>query len=278
MILFLILCALGASGLTYFLCTKSKMSTGSSTSLALLVGLLCATVLLYVPHTSTPEKESEVIIVGTSGDFPPFTQIQSDGTMTGFDIDLIQEIGTRLHKKIELKNMPFATLLPSLQLGSLQVIASGLTETPERAKQVLFSTPYLENNPLVMVSLNSLPAKTLQDLNGQEVIVNDGYTADLYLSAIPGPLIKRLKSPAEAFLALKTGRAFAFVTARNTVQPFFEQYGAGQFHVAELPNTEESASLAIAPQYPMLRTQIQSVLDGMKEDGSLQKLKHKWGL
>jgi arginine/lysine/histidine transporter system substrate-binding protein len=239
--------------------------------------LVSASVAWHMFKSPKTDGNSNILIVGTSGDFPPFTYVEN-GKLVGFDVDLVEEIAARLGKKIELKNMPFSTLLPSLQLGNLQVVASGVTETPERAQQVLFTTPYIENNPLVIVSLPASPAKTIQDLFGKEVIVNDGYTADLYMSKITGPLIKRLKSPADAFLALKSGRAFAFVTAQNTIAPVLAQYGSQAFHLAAISDTEEPASLAIAPQYKTLQAQIQKAQDDMKQDGTLEQLKKKWGL
>jgi len=274
----LLISALCVASLTYIACWYTKIKLPfSCMSISLIMGLLTAGILFFVTKSTPLQQESNLMIVGTSGDFPPFTFFK-EGILVGFDTDLIEEIGHRLNKKIELKNSPFSTLLPSLQLGTINVIASGLTETPERAQQVLFTTPYVENNPLVIVSLSSSPANSIQDLYDKDVIVNEGYTADLYMSNIKGPHIKRLKSPAESFLALKSGRGFAFVTAQNTIKPFFDQYDAQEFHVASIPGTEESASLAIAPGHTELLKQIQATLDQMKEDGTLQKLKNKWGL
>lgn len=265
------------AGATYFFCCHKKMGATTSGIVSFFVGLVCAGILLYATRSAAPQAESDVIIVGASGDFPPFAYIEN-GQLAGLDIELIEEIGNRLHKKIELKNMPFTTLLPSLQLGNIDVIICGVSETPERAQQVLFTTPYVDNNPLVIVSLSAFPAKTIEDLYGKEVVVNTGYVADLYMSNIKGPLLKRLTSPAEAFLALKTGRAFAFVAAQNTISPFFAQHDSQQFHVEVIQGTNDSASIAIAPQHATLREEIQEALDSMKKDGSLQQLKNKWGL
>lgn len=221
--------------------------------------------------------DDQTLMVGTSADFPPFSLIEND-QIVGFDIDLIHEIGRRLQREVIIKNMPFGTLLPTLQLGQIQVIAAGLSATPERAKHVLFTEPYLDNNPFVIVSLATNPAPTLTDLHNQAVIVNEGYTADLYLSNIGQIDLKRLKTPAEAFLALKSGRARAFVTAQDTVAPFFAQYNATDFNVSVIPETSENSSLAIAPQYPNLRQKIQTVLDEMQRDGTLAVIKEKWKL
>lgn len=245
----------------------------------LLIGfglLICYLIWSIMPRLDSREcQNTNILTVGVSADFPPFTYVEQD-QIVGFEIDLVFEIGRRLGKQIELKNMPFATLLPSLQIGQLQIIAAGLTATKERAEHVLFTKPYVQDNPLVIVSLASNPIDQLQDLANQEVIVNQGYTADLYLSKIDGILLKRLKTPAEAFLALKSGRAVAFVTAQDTVKPFFDQNLAQNFKTALIPGTSESASLAFALHDTGLLDEIQNILDQMQQDGTLKVLKNKW--
>jgi polar amino acid transport system substrate-binding protein len=243
-------------------------------------GAIIAAVVFAVYHQYTTKKteiKSGDIVVGTSADFPPFSFIEN-GHMVGFDVDIMEEVARRLGKSVELKNMPFSTLLPALQLGTMHIVAAGLTATPERAKHVLFTQPYLDGEPLVIVSLKTSPIATVKDLGGKEVVVNQGYTADLYMSAIEGVNLRRLKSPADAFLALTSSRADAFVTAQNTVKPFFKEYGHDKFVVATIPGTQENSAMAVAPQYQELREQIDGVLDAMKNDGTLEALRTKWGL
>lgn len=243
-------------------------------ALALIVGFFFA---VYLPSSQQAHNNPRnSMIVGVTADFPPFTMINAQYQIVGFDVDLIKEIGNRMGIAIELQNMPFSSLLPALQLGRIQVICSGLTATPERAKHLLFTTPYLENNPLIIVSRASEPYDTVQSLHDKEVIVNEGYTADLYMSKITDVHTRRLKSASDAFLALNSGRASAFVTARNTVQSFFDKQGMQKYHVSTIPDTEENASIAVSPRCPELLKKIQDALDSMKQDGSLKQLKHTW--
>ncbi len=250
--------------------------------IALVIGIVIA-VLAFSLYQSSPSKSMKIddhkgLIVGVSADFPPFTFLNEQHQLTGFDVDLIKEIGHRMDMNVELQNMPFSSLLPALQLGRIQAICSGLTATPERAKHVLFTTPYLEGNPLIIVSRASEPYDTVESLHGKEVVVNAGYTADLYMSKITDVHVRRLKSVADAFLAFNSSRTAAFVTAQNTVKSFFEKKGMQQYAVATIPDTDENASIAVSPKCPDLLTKIQAALDVIKQDGSLKQLKNKWKL
>jgi polar amino acid transport system substrate-binding protein len=226
---------------------------------------------------NVPDQEGAALIVGTNAEYPPFTFIQ-DGNIVGFDIDLINEVAKRLGKQIEFRDMPFTTLLPQLQLGTIQVIAAGMSPTPERAKQVLFTKPHLTGSKLVMITRKPLLAPTtVADLQGKDVVVNEGFVTDLYL-ADRGIVTRKLPAVADAFLALRSGRADVFVTAENTVKPFFEHYSADEFNVNSLPDVQESTAFAVSKEYPALQEHMNQMLDQISDDGTLLTLKRKWGL
>lgn len=114
-------------------------------------------VFLFYSHYFSKKQpirvaDESVLMVGTAAEFPPFEFIKND-EIVGFDIDLIKEVAQRLEKKLVLKDMPFTTLIPQLQNGSLHILAAGLTPTPERARVMLFTKPYLETDSLVVITL-----------------------------------------------------------------------------------------------------------------------------
>ena len=247
----------------------------------LYVGLIASIIIgafglnRYFNTRRVPVVETNNIIVGICADFEPFTFIDN-GFFRGLDIDLMNEIAQRLHKTITWQNMPFGTLIPSLQLGTIQVIAAGLTTTPERAKHVLFTEPYVDNDPLVLVSNVTNPVNSLEETRNKTVAVSKGYTADTYMSAQPNVMMLRLSTPADVFLALLSKRADVFVAASKTLRVLFAQYGKDNFKIVEIPGTAENASFAIAPSCPGLRDEIDAILTAMKKDGTLDKLKAKW--
>jgi polar amino acid transport system substrate-binding protein len=227
---------------------------------------------------TTLRKNESVLIVGTNAEYPPFSYIDNN-EIVGFDIDLIHEVGRRLDKQIQLQDMPFDALLPKLQLGDIQIVAAGLTATPDRAKKVLFTKPHLQGDPFIVVTRAGTPAITsIQDLIGKEVVVNEGFTADLYMSSIPGVILKRLSASAEAFLALQSGNVDAFVAARSSVKPYFDKYGEASFNIFTSDSGSDNASLAISKKHAELVPLVQQALDAIEQDGTLDMLKQKWNL
>lgn len=232
--------------------------------------LFCSTALF--------SQELPVLRVGTSADFPPFSFMEN-GKHTGFDIELVQEIAKHLNYSVEIINMPFSTILAAIQLGNIDVIAAGLTETKERSKQVLFLPQHLKAVPYIILTKNIVLSHGISDLNGKEVVVNDGYTAAEYMKGFPEVHLQYLKSPADALVALDANRAFAFVTAKNTISDFLKNHPRSQeYNLYIITNTGDSASLAVSKKKPELHAEMEKILLTLLADGTVEKLKQKWGL
>lgn len=221
---------------------------------------------------------SNVIIVGTNAEYPPFSY-KENNEIVGLDIDVIKEVFKRLKKEFLLKDMPFDALIPEIQHGGIQVIAAGINPTEERAKRVIFTKPHITGNPLQIVALKSdSPITGIQDLKGKRVVVNEGYFSDSYISDQEGLLITRLSSSlvSDGILAVQSGAADAFVAAKNSLQPFFNTIDSKSFQIISLQGTEDSSALAISKNYPQLADQIQNILNTMEQDGTMLKIKKKW--
>lgn len=239
--------------------------------------LISLSAIWIMKHQIKP-LPNDTLIVGTNAEFPPYTYINDKGEIVGFDIDIAKEVAHRLGKKIEIKDMSFDGLIPEITRGSIQVIAAGMTATPERAQRIIFTKPYLKGEFLVVITLKQHPITKIEDLKGKEVVVNEGYTADSYISAIPGIEVKRLPTPIEAMLDLETGKSYAYVSAFNAAKPYLATYGMDKFNIFTIQGTDENTAMGISQKYPELLNQIQPILDAMEADGTIEKLKKKWGL
>ena len=248
---------------------------------ALLQIVFCLMNLCSFPSCDRKEEHrADYLIVGTNAEFPPFTFLEHK-IVVGFDIDVAKAVCQRLGKKMELKDMSFEALLPSLEVGEIDFIAAGMSRTEERAKKALFTRSYITDDPLVVLTRNNMPTPVkLGDLIGKRVVVNEGYTADFYISSKIGNqcTIIRLETPAEAFLSLKNGRADAFITAKNTLQSFLTTQNKTEFHYNSIENTTEGCALVVSKKNPKLFEEIQRTLNEMEKDGTMSQLRSKWNM
>ena len=218
------------------------------------------------------KAEQAPLIVGTNAEFPPFTFLANE-EIVGFDIDISKEVAKRLSREIKFKDVPFDALLPDLFLGNVDFVAAGMSVTEERAKRVLFTKPYLKDDPLVI-----LTKKNCECLEGKNVVVVEGFTADLLMTDSLGSFLTRLPTQADCFMALKCGRADAFVTAKSTMETFFQSQGRTDFYWFALPGTGETCALVLPKQSTTLLEAIQEALDSMEADGTVAIIKKKWKL
>lgn len=255
-------------------------------SIALIVAVFAVSAWFFTrrnePTRHSSAAESAVLIVGTTSNYPPFEFVQ-DGNVVGYDVDIVREVAKRMGKELDLQDMAFDALVPATQLGHMHIIAAALTPTPERAQRVLFSDHYFSGDALAIIIPESSKdlIKSTADLKDKRVVVNQGYYADLYISAIPSITdITRLDTMSDAFLALKAGHVDAFVTSAKPAQEFFEKQGnAGLVMVPVTdPQAQESYSLAISQKHQDLVPLVNKALSEMHKDGTIAKLKKKWKL
>lgn len=246
----------------------------------ILITLAAALGIYFMVAKKQPQPivDSNVIIVGTNAEFPPFTFINEHNEIVGFDIDIAKEVVKRMGKTMEIKDRSFDMLIPEAQNGSVHILAAGMTATPDRAQIINFTSPYLKGEPLVAITFKHNKINRIEDLINHEVVVNEGYTSDAYMSTQPGVIIKRLPSPAEAMLDLQTGKSFAYVSTLNAVKPYLEKIGADEFNIFTIQDTQENTAMGISKKYPELLGQIQPILDQMEADGTIETLKKKWNI
>ncbi|OGV44899.1 MAG: hypothetical protein A3F46_06110 [Legionellales bacterium RIFCSPHIGHO2_12_FULL_42_9] len=109
------------------------------------------------------------LVVGTTSYYPPFEMVANNkNALTGFDIDLMKEICTRINRSCSFKVYLFDELFPELMNNKIDASIAGITITTARSDQFLFSLPYLASSGQFIVPTAS-KSKNLNDLNGKRI-------------------------------------------------------------------------------------------------------------
>ena len=123
----------------------------------------------------------DVLIVGVSPDYPPF-EYTEDGKIVGFDIDFMHMLGEKMGKKIEIKEMEFSSLIPSLNSGKINLIISSLSKNSEREKNISFSDPYY-TSAFSIITTKDNDVKTLDDFpKNAKIGVQTGSTMESFVN------------------------------------------------------------------------------------------------
>lgn len=246
--------------------------------IALVIISICS--YLFFTKKSDVKKDDRILVVGTSADYQPYAFVDTKtNEIVGFDIDVVTEIAKRLDKKMILKDIPFASLVFGILSGDIDIVAAGMSPTAKRAETVLFSQPYIEPDPFMIITKQSdAEIKNIQDLVGKKVAVNTGYTAEAYLADQDGIDLIRLTNPAESMMSLKSGAIDAFVCARSVANLILNQNNSSEYSAVVIPDTGDGCAMAMNKNNHELVAQVNLILDAMQQDGTLDQLKQKWNL
>ena len=106
------------------------------------VVLAAIMIILQLPQQVCATEQKDTIVVGTNAEYAPFEYLDSNGNLTGFDIDLMNAIAKEENVNIKWVDLPFDSLLGSIEAGDIEAIAASIAPTKERAQSVDFSDVY----------------------------------------------------------------------------------------------------------------------------------------
>ncbi|MGE6368446.1 transporter substrate-binding domain-containing protein [Planococcus kocurii] len=165
---------------TYFLKKKTFLTTGVLAAL-LLVG--CS------DEESSTAKETSAwdeiqdkgsLTVATSGTLlaTSFRDSESD-ELTGFEVEVVRELGNRLELAIEFKELGFDEMLTSVNTGQIDLAANDIEITEDRAEEFIFSTPIKHSYGTAVVRKDDLSdISSLEDLPGKKAA---GASTSIYM-------------------------------------------------------------------------------------------------
>ncbi|WP_293910337.1 ABC transporter substrate-binding protein [Deinococcus sp.] len=237
-----------------------------------LLTLSALSLLVSVAQARTWEqiKAAGSIKIATEGAFPPFN-VLTGKVLSGFEVDLAQELASKLGVKYEWVTAPFDGLLIGLQQDRYDFVIASHGITPERLKAVDFSSPHYCTGGAIVSKVGG--PKTAADLKGKIVAVQVGTTYLENVQKLPG--VKSLVYPkdTDAQIALTTGRAAAWVGDKFTGIDLVKAQ-KGKLVQGELLFSEKVA-MAVKKGNTSLVTQLNGALAKALADGSYAALSKK---
>ena len=218
------------------------------------------------------------LIVGFDQDFPPMGFVGDDGEYTGFDLELAQEVAKRLG--LEYKAQPIAWDSKDMELesGNIDCIWNGFTMTG-REDDYTWTEPYMANQQVFVVA-NDSDINSQADLAGKIVEVQADSSAEAALKEAPEltATFKELLTNADyntAFMDLEQGAVDA-IAMDVIVAGYQIQQRNADFKILDDSLSEEEYGVGFKKGNTELRDKVQSTLEEMAEDGTLQEVSEKW--
>lgn len=238
-----------------------------------LVGLM---LVVFLGTVSPVLAQKPVLKVAADCAFVPFEFVDENNKIVGFDVDLAMAIGEAIGYEVQFLNLAWEGLIPSLLNKNIDMIASGMSITEERAKQVNFSDPYFTSVLTIVVHKNNNDIKTLDDLAGKKVGVQINTTGDFAASEIDGAKVSRYNTVPETLQNIVLGIIDAAVIDMPVADAFFDANpNAPLKHVGKV-SEDDYFGLAIRKEDSELLAKVNAALKQLKEDGTYDKIYNKW--
>lgn len=162
-------------------------------------------------------KESGKIVIGVFSDKAPFGYVDENGKYQGYDVYFAERIAKDLGVEVEYVSADPASRVEYAATGKVDIILANFTVTEERTQQVDFALPYMKVK-LGVVSPDNALITDVEQLNGKELIVVKGTTAETYFEKnYPDVTLQKYDEYADAYNALLDGRGDAFSTDNTEV-------------------------------------------------------------
>ncbi len=225
-------------------------------------------------------KEKGTIYVGIENiSFAPFYFVDENNELKGYDIDLIQEISSRLGVSFVIKKVTSQSQLELLTNGSVDCLWDVLVSSLKNKKVLTFTEPYLTDSQCIIVKENSSIEK-LSDLQGKILgLQDDSYAYKLFCSN------KQLKNIFAEKIMYNNFSSLLSAVENTTVNAAIVDKYLIQYFITETKQPLKILDIEFSPQiYTIvfrnsdisLKKKIQKVFSDMKNDGTFFKISNKW--
>ena len=222
------------------------------------------------------------LIVGFDSAYPPYGYVGDDGSYTGFDLELAQEVGKRVGWEVQLEPIDWDAKDTLMNSGAINCIWNGFT-IEGRENDYTFSEPYMLNAQVVVVKKGS-GISDLAGLAGKAVITQtdsaaydvlageDAAQADV---AATFASLETIGDYNTAFMQLETGAvdavacdlsiaAYQLAAKPDAYEQLSEQLSSEHYAVGFKKGDDASA------------TQVTETLKAMDKDGLVKDLCDKY--
>lgn len=238
--------------------------------------------------------EDGVIRVSTDPAYPPQSELNDDGEFEGFDIDVANEIATRLGVTVEWETPEWTAITSGGWSDRWDMSVGSMTVTAERDEVLAFSPAYYYTPASVAVHADNTAIQDIAtDLDGAAIGVCGECSYDAWLQGnlnipgytfdyvVDGPQIETYNTDTTAIRDLTLGdgiRLDAVISALPTLEGAIE--GGEPIKVVGDPVFYEPLSVAFDRSAPVditsLATAVGAIVEEMHTDGTLTALSMEW--
>ena len=218
-------------------------------------------------------QERGTIIVGLEGDWAPWSYVDENDELTGYDVEVAKAIADKLGVEIQIVPGEWDGLFAGMDAGRYDMVVNGVEVTEERADKYDFSTPYAYIRTALIVKGDHDSIKTFEDLKGKKT-ANSIASTYMNLAESYGATCYGVSTLDETLTMVLQGRVDATLNAIVSFTDYMAQHPDSNLKV--VATTEDASNVAIpmrkGDETASLREAVNKAIDELREDGTLSEL------
>lgn len=232
--------------------------------------MMLATALMAL--TAGSALAQDVVRIGTEGAYEPYNYIdQATGELTGYEIELGNELCKRASLNCEFVQNAWDSIIPNLQSGNYDMIMAGMSITDEREEVIDFSQNYIPPASSAYLALTA-------DVNVGEGAVVAAQTGTIQAGYVAesGATLLEFATPDETVAAVRNGEADAVFADKDYLAPIAADSNGEVVLLANEVQLGGGVGIGLRESDTELKEKMNAAIQSMKDDGTINAMITKW--
>ncbi|MGY4878419.1 transporter substrate-binding domain-containing protein [Vreelandella aquamarina] len=244
------------------------------------VAVIGATAVLAMPSHARDLEEirDDVFQVVNSGAYPPFSFVDTQGNLVGFDVDIAKALAEKMGVEVNVQSSPWNGIIAAMVGGRFDACICSMSITEERQKVLDFTDPYYSSGLSIWVQESTDDINSIDDFAGKRVGSTLGETGNQWaVENGEGEWSNQtFQGLPDIMSALNSGRIDVMIADDVPVLVAMQENERDikMIDVGELPRWP--AAISIQQDNPELLEALNVALADIKADGTYQAIVDKW--
>lgn len=219
--------------------------------------------------------EEGILTVGTEGTYAPFSFHNEEGELTGYDVEVIREVGNRMGVEVEFEETQWDSMFAGLNSERFDLIANQVGITEDRLANYEFSIPYTYTSAVVVVPADNEEISSFEDIEGK-VSAQSATSNFADIARENGAEIQTVEGLAQSIELIKQGRVDLTVNDKLAVLDYMKSQNDDSIKIAAQQDDASETAFAFNKGNEKLVEAVNEQLEAMKEDGTLAEISEEW--
>jgi len=162
-----------------------RLDPGRARILRRALPIVLAVTLVACSARRPPGVEPPTLRVGTSGDYPPFSERAADGSYSGFDVEVAREYAAARGRRLEYVPLRWPELAARVAAGDVDVAMSGVTVRADRLLVGTMTATVARADAIILVRRGDAPAGGFDRASVRIAVNRGGHLERVARSRLP---------------------------------------------------------------------------------------------